>query len=303
MKVKSFIKNFIIIFCLSFVCIIAITYLYSFIDPGARAVVWPQAVTTSITLGIILPAVKRLQRPVDDSVAGKKGMEGKLNKNGIMSILAPFRLTLASAILFFWAAGRTDIFRGWLYIGICLIGAIAGGLIMWKFAPELANHRGYLKKGTKFWDKVFLVIFTISLLLFPAVAGLDVGRFKWSQLGMPWAIPGILLALVKFILWHWAIVTNKHLEATVRIQTDRDHKVITDGPYRFVRHPGYLGVILGSLSGSFIIGSVYSLIPASIIIVAIIIRTWLEDRTLQNELAGYSEYTKKTKYRLVPRVW
>ena len=302
MKVISFIKNFIIYFCLSFVGIIAISYLYSLIDPGAGTVVWSQAVTTSTILGIIIPIVKKLQKPPDEA-AQRKTMEGKLNKGGILVILAPFRMLIATAVIFFWTAGRVDIFQGWLYFSVCLIGAIAGGVIMWKFAPELANHRASVKDGTKIWDKVFLVIYTILLLLFPAVAGLDVGRFQWSKLGVPYVIVGIVLALAKFVLWHWAIVTNKHLEATVRIQKDRNHKVITDGPYRFIRHPGYLAIILGTLAGSFIIGSVYSLIPAAIIIVAIIIRTYLEDRTLQNEFAGYSEYVKKTRYRLVPGVW
>ena len=304
MKIKSFIKNFIIYFCLSFVGITAISYLYSLIDHGAVAFVWPQVITISIILGIILPFAKKLTSPPDDSDVRQKGMEGKLNKGGILVIVAPFRMIIATAVIFFMAAGRVDMLRAWLFFSISLIGAIAGGLIMWKFAPELTNNRASVKKGTKTWDKFILATFIpVSLLVFPAVAGLDVGRFRWSELGISYAVLGIVLALVKFILWHWAIVTNRHFEATVRIQVDRNHRVITDGPYRFIRHPGYLSIIIGCISGSFIIGSLYSLIPASIIIIAVIIRTCLEDRTLQNELPGYSEYVKQTKYRLVPGVW
>lgn len=168
----------------------------------------------------------------------------------------------------------------------------------------LANQRASIKEGTKTWDKVFLAIyFPVSLLIFPIVAGLDVGRFRWSQLGITYAIGGVVLYIVCFVLGYWAMVVNEHFEATVRIQKDRVHKVITSGPYRFVRHPGYLSMILGGLSASFIIGSLCSLIPCTAAILAIVIRTYLEDWTLQKELEGYSEYVKKTKYRLLPGVW
>ena len=231
-------------------------------------------------------------------------MKEKLNKDGIKALLSPFRMTIAMAAFFFLAAGRLDILRAWLFFSINLIGAIVGAVILWKLAPGLANQRGSVKEGTKMWDKFFLATFVpISLILVPVVAGLDVGRFQWSKLGIPYAILGIVLELMSFILWHWAMVTNEHFEASVRIQEDRNHRVITNGPYRFIRHPGYLSLILGGFSGSFVIGSAYSLIPAAIAIVAVIIRTYIEDRTLQNELAGYSEYVKRTKYRLFHGVW
>lgn len=231
-------------------------------------------------------------------------MKKQLNKDGVRALLAPFRWAIVMAVAFFLAAGRLDIFRAWLFFGIYLAGAIVGAVIMWKLAPELANQRAFVKKGTKTWDKYFLATyFPVSLLVFPVVAGLDVGRFHWSELGIPYAIAGIVLYLVCFVLAYWAMVMNEHFEATVRIQLDRNHRVITNGPYRFVRHPGYLSMILGGISCCFIIGSVYSLVPAAIAIAAIIVRTYLEDRTLQNELAGYSEYVKQTKYRLLPGVW
>lgn len=231
-------------------------------------------------------------------------MKEQLNKDGFKALLAPFRWTIAMAVAFFLAAGRLDVFRAWLFFGIYLAGAIVGAIIMWKLAPELANQRSFVKEGTKTWDKFFLAIyFPISLFVFPVVAGLDVGRFRWSELGITYVIAGTILYLVCFVLVYWAMVTNEHFEGTVRIQKDRNHRVITNGPYRFVRHPGYLSMILGSFSGCFIIGSVYSLIPTVIAITAVIVRTYLEDRTLQNELSGYSDYVKRTRFRLVPGVW
>jgi protein-S-isoprenylcysteine O-methyltransferase Ste14 len=237
-------------------------------------------------------------------VVRRRRMKEKLNKDGIKALLALFRWRIVMVVAFFLAAGRLDILRAWLFFSIHLIGAIMGAVIMWKLAPELANQRASVKEGTKKWDKFFLATyFSVSLLLFPIVAGLDVGRFQWSKLGNFYTIAGIVLYLVCFILAYWAMVANEHFEVTVRIQVDRNHRVITNGPYRFVRHPGYLSMVLGGLSACFIIGSVYSLIPAAIAIVAVIVRTYLEDRTLQNELTGYSEYVKQTKYRLLPGVW
>lgn len=231
-------------------------------------------------------------------------MKKRLTKDGAKALLTPFRWTIVMAVSFFLAAGRLDVFRAWLFFGIYFVGAIVGAVIMWKFAPELANQRASIKEGTKTWDKVFLAIyFPVSLLVFPIVAGLDVGRFQWSQLGISCSIVGVVLYVICFVLGYWAMVVNEHFETTVRIQKDRGHKVITSGPYRFVRHPGYLSMILGGLSASLVIGSVYSLIPGGVAILAVVVRTYFEDQTLQEQLRGYAEYTKKTRYRLVPGVW
>jgi protein-S-isoprenylcysteine O-methyltransferase Ste14 len=99
------------------------------------------------------------------------------------------------------------------------------------------------------------------------------------------------------------MIENPHFEPTVRIQEERSHRVITTGPYEFVRHPGYLGGILWALSIPFMIGSILAFIPAGVYVLLMIIRTWLEDRTLQKELNGYLEYTKRTRHRLFPGIW
>jgi protein-S-isoprenylcysteine O-methyltransferase Ste14 len=117
------------------------------------------------------------------------------------------------------------------------------------------------------------------------------------------AVFGIILVIAAQCFMLWAMAVNTHFEATVRIQDDRNHQVCTTGPYRFIRHPGYVAFILSTLAAPFILGSWWSLVPAGMIAVLVVIRTALEDRTLQQELAGYTEYTKKTRYRLVPFVW
>ena len=206
--------------------------------------------------------------------------------------------------MFFLAAGRLDITRAWLLLGIDYLGVVVISVIFWKLTPDLANQRATIKEGTKHWDKVFLAFyFTTSLIAFPVVAGLDVGRFQWSELHINYAIAGVILFTLCVALVSWAIMVNQFFETTVRIQTDRGHKVITGGPYRLVRHPGYLSIILGALSATLIIGSGYSLIPGGLGILAVVIRTFLEDRTLQEELNGYREYASRVRWRLVPGIW
>lgn len=99
------------------------------------------------------------------------------------------------------------------------------------------------------------------------------------------------------------MAVNPHFETTVRIQDDREHRVCTSCPYKIVRHPGYVGVILGTLGIPLILGSWWGLVPGTIMILLVVMRTALEDRTLQKELTGYKEYTKITRYRLFPFVW
>jgi protein-S-isoprenylcysteine O-methyltransferase Ste14 len=231
-------------------------------------------------------------------------MKQQLTQDGVKTILMPFGWKAVFYLCLFLAAGRMDIFRAWLLLGIDYLGVVVISVIFWKVAPELANQRASIKEGTKPWDKVFLAFyFTISLIAFPIVAGLDVGRYHWSMLPINYAIAGVMLFALCVALGSWAIVINRFFELTVRIQSDRGHTVITSGPYRFVRHPGYLAITLGALSASLILGSVYSLIPGGLGIIAVVIRTYLEDRTLQEELNGYREYASRVRWRLVPGIW
>lgn len=228
----------------------------------------------------------------------------RLNKDGAKYLLAPFRWTILMAVAFFIAAGRLNVPRAWLAFGIHFSGATAAAILLWKFAPGQANQRASVRPGTKSWDKAILTVyFLLVLLVIPIVAGLDIGRYQWSQLGINFAVLGIALYLVFFLLFHWAMLVNEHFEVSSRIQKDRAHRVIMSGPYGFVRHPGYVAMIFAGLADSLIIGSLYSLIPGILAVVVTVIRTFFEDRMLQNELEGYCEYAKKIKYRLIPGIW
>jgi protein-S-isoprenylcysteine O-methyltransferase Ste14 len=228
----------------------------------------------------------------------------KLTKAGIFAVIAPFRWMIFSAIAFYSAAGTIRVTRFWIYLGIVFIGAIISAVIAVKFTPELMNQRGKRNPGTKKWD-LFLVIpfILILIVIVPLIAGFDLVRFQWTYLGYPYLIAGLCLYVVSFFIIQWSMIVNKHFETTVRIQNDRDHKVITSGPYKIIRHPGYTGMVLTSISLPLLLGSIYAFIPVCISLILLLIRTYKEDATLQAELDGYSEYVKITKYRLIPFVW
>lgn len=154
------------------------------------------------------------------------------------------------------------------------------------------------------WDEVLMRLSNlVALVAVPVVAGLDVGRFYWSSLDFSFVLLGLFLFAVSTFLLNWAMVVNPFFEPTVRIQKDRGHKAVTSGPYRFVRHPGYLAGVLYILSIPLTIGSVLAFIPAGVYVVLFIIRTALEDGVLLRELDGYSHYAQKVRYRLIPWLW
>lgn len=229
----------------------------------------------------------------------------KLKKSGIKVIVGTFLGPFIQVTLLFVSAGHINIPRAWCYLVISFIGMFGGIVLVGKVNPELLNHRGQWKKkkDTKPWDKVLLIAYGITgFYVLPVVIGLDM-RFQWSYLGIHFTIAGIVLFLIGSILLHWAMIVNTHFETTVRIQNDRGHKVITTGPYKIVRHPGYVGSILWAVATPLIIGSIVGLIPAGIAGFLLLIRTSLEDKTLHSELNGYAEYTERVRYRLFPGIW
>ncbi|WP_147819430.1 methyltransferase family protein [Salidesulfovibrio onnuriiensis] len=231
-------------------------------------------------------------------------MKQPLNREGVKYLFSPFRWTLLMAAAFFIAAGRLDIGKAWAAFGLHLSGAAVGAILMWRFAPELANLRAAARQGTKAWDKAILTIyFSLTLLVIPVIAGLDVGRYESSHWGNASYAVGIFLYLAFFTLLHWAMLTNKHFEVSARIQDDRSHAVVTHGPYAFIRHPGYVAMAFAAMADSFLLGSLYSLIPGILAVTVTVVRTHMEDKMLRNGLNGYPEYAERVRYRLIPRVW
>jgi protein-S-isoprenylcysteine O-methyltransferase Ste14 len=211
-------------------------------------------------------------------------------------------------IFFMWVAifvlaGRLNYWQGWLAITTYLVL-----IIVFSFAfsgkKDLIQERVKPGPGVKWWDKIFFALYVPFSFSISFVAALDAGRFHWSpELPIFLYFLMFVLVILSYCLIYWAMWTNQFFSSRVRIQTDRGHYVITEGPYRFLRHPGYAGAIVLLPATGFLLGSLYSLIPAAVNIVLLIIRTYLEDRTLQKELPGYADYAQKTRFRLVPGIW
>lgn len=208
-------------------------------------------------------------------------------------------------IVFYFSAGRIDIPQSWFLFSMMFVYFVASTISLYKYNPGLLIQRLMIRrKGSKTWDEVLMRVSNLTaMLLVPVVAGLDVGHYRLSSLGLQYAILGIVLFVGSSVLINWAMIENPYFEPTVRIQEDRDHHVVATGPYAFVRHPGYLSGILWLASVPLILGSLYAFAPFALYTTLIALRTYLEDRTLRGELSGYEDYAVKVKYRLLPWVW
>jgi protein-S-isoprenylcysteine O-methyltransferase Ste14 len=169
--------------------------------------------------------------------------------------------------------------------------------------PELIRERWRRRKDTKRFDKVFSVAYLVANPLLFAMAGVDAVRFGWTSMSSRLACVGVGLQVLGDVPVLWSLVTNPHLETTVRIQTDRDHKVVSGGPYRYVRHPMYLGLILLILGWPLVLGSWWALGIAALLVGLLVVRTALEDTTLRSELPGYTRFCETTRFRLLPGLW
>jgi len=211
--------------------------------------------------------------------------------------------TLVQVASLFIASGRLDWVMAWVYIGVYLAGMGVNALVLIPTNPELVVERAQFR-GKKDLDRALA---GVMALYGPAglciVAGLDV-RQGWSP-GIPSAllIVALAIAVLGSLLTTWAMASNSFFYGVLRIAKDRGHTVATGGPYRYVRHPGYVGIIAFDLATPLILGSLWALIPAALAVCLAIVRTTLEDKTLHEELGGYKEYAARVPHRLLPRVW
>jgi protein-S-isoprenylcysteine O-methyltransferase Ste14 len=210
---------------------------------------------------------------------------------------------LLIAILF-GIVGRWDWWMGWALSGSYILWSAATAILILPVNPAMLAERARPHPGTKKWDLALLGVIGLLTVAQYVVASLD-ERWGWSP-QLPLALPviGLVIAVAghNFLLV-WAMTTNAFFVATVRIQADRQQTVVSSGPYRYVRHPGYLGALLLHLGTPFLLNSLWALIPAVLAILALILRTMMEDQTLQAELTGYTEYARRVRYRLLPGVW
>jgi len=168
--------------------------------------------------------------------------------------------------------------------------------------PQILIQRSSLKKGTEPWDWVWLMLFLPTLVAVLVVAGYDVRSNE--ELLPEWIrTVGLVLFVLGGGLFLRAMGENPFFEKTVRIQHERDHHVVDTGPYRVVRHPGYVGLIGWVISFPLLLTSPRAIFPAGLTIIFVLVRTALEDRTLHNKLPGYADYATRVRWRLVPGIW
>jgi len=211
--------------------------------------------------------------------------------------------TLVLAIMMFISSGRTDWVWAWAFIAVSIGAVVVNTELILPSNPELIGERAEAKENTKGWDRTFTRIFIIPYFATPIIAGLDV-RFGWSpQFALVTQLVALVIVIGGYGLVSWAMVSNVFFSRTVRIQEDRGYTVATADPYQYLRHPGYVGMLAYSLAAPLLLGSFWALIPVIFVAYGFIIRTSLEDKTLQEELDGYRDYAQHVKYRLIPKIW
>jgi protein-S-isoprenylcysteine O-methyltransferase Ste14 len=202
--------------------------------------------------------------------------------------------------------GDVGWWQAWLYALLILTTGIGGRIWAEQRHPGLLAERQSTEiiKSAAAWDKVLAPLMALSLA-YPVVivAGLD-HRYGWSPAFPLWLIViGFIMITLGYTFAAWAVAENRFFFSVVSIQIDRGHVVCDSGPYRMVRHPGYAGNILPLPGIVLALGSAWTLIPAAVALIITVIRTALEERTLQEELPGYREYARRVRYRLIPGIY
>jgi protein-S-isoprenylcysteine O-methyltransferase Ste14 len=226
------------------------------------------------------------------------------NQNGRWPLLArAVGGTAFTAVLIFLLAGRLDFWPGWAFLAVMAV-LVTAQIITLGGKSDLLRERIKPGPGTKWWDMIFWALYLPAFLAVMVVGCLDSGRYYWSP-RLPWW--GNVLGLIAFILsvalYSWCMWVNPFFSSVVRIQTERGQVVVQEGPYRFIRHPGYLAGIIMAPSLALSFGSLWALIPAGLVVLLLVIRTRLEDNALLKELPGYLQYAGTVPYRLLPRIW
>ncbi len=216
----------------------------------------------------------------------------------LRAVLAP----VVSFALLFGLAGRLDYWQGWVYVILNTAIVLLQATLL---TPDktLIEERLNPKEGVKGWDRTYFALTVPLFFIALGLAGLD-ARFRWTT-DMPPVVYwlGVLVYVAGHAIMQWARYTNRYFSSMVRIQSDRGQTVCREGPYHYVRHPGYVGGFLFTATSGIVLGSWWACIPQLIAVLLLVWRTSLEDKTLQVELPGYAEYANETKYRLLPRVW
>ncbi len=215
-------------------------------------------------------------------------------------LLAP----VVVSVICFFTARWIGLSRGWLYLCNFALIHLFGWMCVQRWNPIVISRRNRIGGNTKRWDIAVLIALSVGIAatIFTATNTAAAREAATSEPGVPWLIGAAVFAVGLGVML-WCSIVNPFLEKTVRIQTDNQHRVIETGPYAFVRHPMYVGLMAILLATPMMLGTWWLLLPIGWCAAVLIVRTALEDRTLQTELSGYTEYSERVRYRLVPGLW
>jgi len=211
--------------------------------------------------------------------------------------------TLVQAVLVFLSAGSLTWEWGWWFVGTYFLGILINALLLFSVNPAVIAERADSQDMRK-WDQIWgSLAFLTLMLVIPILGGLDF-RFSWSTgVSRVLHLAGVGLFFIGGLLFAWAMAFNAKFATVVRVGDEGSHPVAMGGPYRIVRHPGYLGACFQGIGLPLLFGSWWAYIAAAVAIFSVIVRTALEDKTLQEELPGYDKLVAQTRYRLIPRLW
>jgi len=220
-----------------------------------------------------------------------------------LAIFYAISLPLGLAALVFLPVGRIDWLAGWIFIAVLVAAFGLSALLLARANPMIYRARSRFQPGTARWDLILLAVLFPAIIMEIPLGTLDAGRIGWSDVPLWVVLIGYVLLIGGIAVTTWAQAVNPFFEPGVRIQKERAQRVITSGPYRYVRHPGYTGAIALFIAIPLALASWLGLLPAAFAIALLIIRTSWEDSLLKAELSGYADYARRTRYRLLPGFW
>jgi len=202
-------------------------------------------------------------------------------------------------------SGQWNWWAGWAYGILGFLSFVISRVLAARKNPDLIAERAKFMQheDAQSWDKLIIPVIGLMGVVIAVIAGLD-RLYHWTvNFGLWVNLSGLFLLIIGYVFSSYALIVNRFFSGMVRLQTDRGQQVISTGPYRIVRHPGYAGGILAYLATPILLNSIWILIPIFLTIALFVVRTFLEDRFLQENLAGYREYAERVKFRLIPGIW
>ena len=209
------------------------------------------------------------------------------------------------ALLLFVSAGTWRWPEGWVYLAELGVIGTAVGVWLAQYDPGLLAERmsGIFVRSQRTWDRILMSVFVVVWIGSLVLSALDAVRFHWSRVPIWLQAVGAVLVALSYYVFYLTFRENSYAAPTVKIQSERGHRVVSTGPYATVRHPMYAGAVAFFVGTPLLLGSWWCLAVTPALIVLLSVRALLEERTLADELPGYRDYAARVRYRLVPGIW